>query len=93
MKQSKIFSLNWHDALKGFLVAFLTATLTGLIETLDSGMLPTLAAIKVHAAAGLVGGLSYILKQLITNQNGDLLKKDGPGGTPSQQGPVKPPTP
>jgi hypothetical protein len=93
MKQSKIGSLNWNDALKGFLVAFFMATLTGLIDTLELGTLPNLKAIKVHAIAGLVAGLSYLLKQLITNKNGDLLKKDGPGDIPPQQGPVKPPTP
>lgn len=82
MKQSKIGSLNWSDALKGFVVAFLMATLTGLIDTLESGSLPNLAAVKVHAVAGLVAGLSYILKQLITNEKGQLLKSDGPGDTP-----------
>ena len=93
MKQSKIGSLNWNDALKGFLVAFLTASLTGLIETLELGALPSLSAVKVHAIAGLVAGLSYLLKQFITNKNGDLLKSDGPGDIPGSQGPVKPPTP
>lgn len=100
MKQSKIGSLNWNDAFKGFLVAFLTASFTGLIETLELGTLPSLAAVKVHAIAGLIAGLSYIIKQIATNANGELMKKeptpntnsgdDGAGGTPPTQGPVKP---
>jgi len=76
MTQSKIASLNWNDALKGFVVAFLTASLTGLIQTLESGSLPNLAAVKVHVVAGLIAGLSYIIKQFLTNTNGDLLKKE-----------------
>lgn len=95
MKQSKIASLNWNDALKGFIVAFLTASLTGLIQTLESGLLPNLAGVKVHAVAGLIAGLSYIIKQFLTNNNGDILKKepkqdvelpnDGTGGRPDDR--------
>jgi hypothetical protein len=90
MKQSSYGKINVSDLLKGFLIAFLTASLTGLIETLELGSLPSLASMKVHAIAGLVAGLSYLIKNFLTNTNGDLLKKesttepegDGVGGRP-----------
>ncbi len=44
--------LNVDDLVKGFIVAFLSTALTGVVATLDSGALPTLAELK---SAGIVG--------------------------------------
>lgn len=74
--KSKFLSLDLKDALNGFLVAFLSAALTGIITTLDSGVLPTLSELKSAGIVGLTAGLSYLLKNLLTNSQGEILKKD-----------------
>lgn len=74
--KSSYGKFNWRDLLHGFVVAFIAASCTGLIEVLDSGHLPTLASIKVHAVIGLTSGLSYVVKVLLENSSGQLLKKE-----------------
>lgn len=74
--KSKFLSLDWKDALNGFIVAFLSATLTGIVTTLDLGVLPTLSELKSAGVVGLTAGLSYLLKNLVTNNQGDILKSD-----------------
>jgi len=73
---SNFLNLNSQDLLKGFIVAFLSAALTGIVTTLDSGVLPTLAELKSAGIVGLTAGLSYLLKNLLTNSQGQILKKD-----------------
>lgn len=73
---SNFLNLNVDDLVKGFIVAFLSTALTGLIATLDSGVLPTLTEIKSAAVVGITAGLSYLLKNLLTNSQGQILKND-----------------
>jgi VIT1/CCC1 family predicted Fe2+/Mn2+ transporter len=74
--KSSFLNLNTQDLVKGFVVAFLSAALTGLITTLDSGTLPTLAELKQAGIVGLTAGLSYLLKNLLTNSQDELMKKE-----------------
>lgn len=76
MKQSMFGSLNLRDLVNGFVVAFLAAALTGVITSLDSGHLPTVSEIKAFGIVGLTAGLSYVLKNVLTNSSGELLKKE-----------------
>jgi len=73
---SNFLNLNIDDLVKGFIVAFLSTALTGLIATLDSGALPTLSELKSAGVVGLTAGISYLLKNLLTNSQGVILKKD-----------------
>jgi VIT1/CCC1 family predicted Fe2+/Mn2+ transporter len=73
---SNLFNLNSQDLLKGFIVAFLSAALTGIVATLDAGALPTIEDIKSAGVVGITAGLSYLLKNLLTNSQGEILKKD-----------------
>ena len=73
---SNFFNLNVDDLVKGFIVAFLSTALTGVVATLDSGALPTLAELKSAGIVGLTAGISYLLKNLLTNSQGVVLKKD-----------------
>ncbi len=73
---SNFLNLNVDDLVKGFIVAFLSTALTGVVATLDSGALPTLAELKSAGIVGLTAGLSYLLKNLLTNSQGVVLKKD-----------------
>lgn len=72
MNQSSFGKLNLRDLLNGLVVAFLTASLTGLITILDSGVLPTLEQLKAAGLAGLVASLAYLLKNLVTNSEGKV---------------------
>lgn len=74
--KSSFLKLDAQDLVKGFAVAFLSTALTGLIATLDSGALPTLAELKQAGIVGLTAGLSYLLKNLLTNSQDELLKKE-----------------
>lgn len=73
---SNFLNLNLNDLLKGFIVAFLSTALTGIIATLDSGALPNLTELKGAGIVGLTAGISYLLKNLLTNSQGVILKKD-----------------
>jgi hypothetical protein len=74
--KSSFLNLNTQDLVKGFIVAFLSAALTGLVATLDSGALPSLVELKQAGVVGLTAGLSYLLKNLMTNSQDELLKKE-----------------
>jgi VIT1/CCC1 family predicted Fe2+/Mn2+ transporter len=74
--KSNFLNLNTQDLVKGFVVAFLSAALTGVITTLDSNTLPTLAELKQAGIVGLTAGLSYLLKNLLTNSQDELMKKE-----------------
>jgi hypothetical protein len=50
--------------------------LTGIINTLDSGALPLLSELKQAGIVGLTAGLSYLLKNLLTNSEDELMKKE-----------------
>lgn len=74
--KSKFLSLDTKDAINGFVVAFLSAALTAVLATLDSGTLPTLAELKSAGIIGLTAGLSYLIKNVLTNSNGELVKAE-----------------
>lgn len=76
MDFSGLFKLNVRDALNGFLIAFLTAFLTAVSSALSSGVFPPLSDLKAFALIGITAGVSYITKNLFTNNTGELLKKD-----------------
>ena len=78
MNTSPFLKLNLRDLVNGLVVAFLTSALTGLIQTLDAGQLPTLAELKTSALAGLVASLAYLLKNLVTNSKGEMATKEPP---------------
>ena len=74
--KSKFLNLDVKDAINGFIIAFLSAALTGIVTTLDSGVLPNVAELKQAGVIGLTAGLSYLLKNLVTNSKGDILKAE-----------------
>jgi hypothetical protein len=76
MNLSALFKLNLRDALNGFLIAFLTAFLSAIVSLLNSGVFPALSDFKAFAMIGITAGVSYITKNLFTNNQGELLKQD-----------------
>ena len=78
MNNSPFGKLNLRDLLNGIVVAFLTAALTGLIQVLDAGGLPTADQLIVAGKSGLVASLAYLLKNLVTNSQGEMATKEPP---------------
>ena len=76
MKQSNFLNLDVNDLTKGFVVAFFSAALTGLVAILETSQLPQINDLKAAAIVGLTAGLSYLLKNVLTNSQGELLKND-----------------
>ena len=80
MNNSPFGKLNLRDLINGLVVAFLTASLTGLVQILDSGVLPSLAELKSAGLAGVVASLAYLLKNLVTNSQGEVAKVEQSAG-------------
>jgi len=80
MNNSPFGKLNLRDLINGLVVAFLTASLTGLVQILDSGVLPSLAELKSAGIAGVVASLAYLLKNLVTNSQGEMAKVEQSAG-------------
>lgn len=68
--------LNGYDLLKGFIVAIGTAVLTSLLPIIQTGALPDIATLKAIAISGVAAGIAYLLKNLFTNSNGEVAKKE-----------------
>lgn len=72
---AKFGTLNWMDVLKGAGIAALTSILTALMTFLNNGTFPTTWAewqFYVYAAIGCF--VAYVLKNLLTNSQGEVLK-------------------
>jgi len=76
MNNSPFGKLNVRDLINGIVVAFLTAALTGLIQILDAGGLPTTEQLIVAGKSGLVASLAYLLKNLVSNSQGEMGVKE-----------------
>lgn len=74
--KSAFLKLNLKDLWKGVLLVVLTTIVGGLYNILDLGTLPDIMALKQIGATALTAGAAYLLKQLITNSNDQLLKLD-----------------
>lgn len=74
--KSSFGKINARDIVHAFIITFLTTALTGVVQSLDSGVLPTLANLKQAGILGLTAGLSYAIKVLLENSNGQILKKE-----------------
>jgi hypothetical protein len=71
---STLFTLDNKDFIKGLLVAVLSAVITILYNTIETGSLNF--DWKAIGTMALTSALGYILKNLLTNSNGQFLKKD-----------------
>jgi hypothetical protein len=71
---SKLFSLNSSDFLKGLLLAVLTSVITIVYSSLQSGSLTF--DYKLIGTTALSSALAYIMKNLVTNSSGEILKSE-----------------
>jgi len=74
--KSKFLSLDLKDFLRGLLIAFLTAVISGVIELLDTGVIFTWLTLKPVLIAGISGALAYLLKCLMTNSKDEMFKRE-----------------
>jgi hypothetical protein len=73
---SEFLKLNGKDLFKGMIVAALAVITASLSVILDAGALPTVAEwLQIAKVAG-TAAVSYLLKNLFTNSNDELLKAD-----------------
>jgi hypothetical protein len=71
---STFMNLNVNDFIKGLAVAVLTSVLTIVYNTLQTGSLSfDWTAI---ATTALTATIAYLMKNLLTNTEGKMLKKD-----------------
>ena len=73
---SNFLNLDLQVLIKGFVVAFFSASLTGIVAILETSQLPQISDLKAATIVGLTAGLSYLLKNVLTNSQGQMLKKD-----------------
>ena len=74
--KSKFMSLDLKDFLRGILIAFMTAVITGIISMLDTGAAFTWITLKPVLIAGVSGALAYLLKCLMTNSQDQMFKRE-----------------
>lgn len=81
--KSDFLSLGWKDVLKGLVMAFLSAFITGIYQLLQVGTVFTWATIKPVLFVAIAAMLSYLIKNFFTNSQNQLLvtEKDA---TPEQ---------
>lgn len=72
--KSSFLTLGTKDFIKGLVVAVLTSVITIIYTSLQAGVLEF--DWKLIASTGLSSALAYILKNLVTNSNDELLKKE-----------------
>lgn len=70
---SALGKLNGNDFIKGLILAVITAVLTAVYNTLESG---SQIDWKAVATIGITAFIGYLLKNIASNSNGEVLKKD-----------------
>jgi hypothetical protein len=75
-KRSKFLTLNLRDALKGLFLVVITAIITGVYELVATGAVFAWTSLKPILLTAAAAALSYIIKNFLTNSNGEILTKE-----------------
>ncbi len=86
--KSNFFTLNARDFFKGLVVALITAVITFLYEAIAAGKPLDLALFKSVGMIALSAGLAYVLKNLGTNSQGQMLTTEK-NATPMKVAPIQ----
>lgn len=73
---SNFGKLDIQDLLKGMIVAVLAVVTSSLVVIFDAGHFPTTAEWMSIAKIAGTAAVSYLLKNLFTNNTGDFANKD-----------------
>jgi hypothetical protein len=74
--KSSFLTLNLQDLWKGAAVAFLVVVTGSLATIFEAGALPTVPELLSILTVAGKATIAYLLKNLFTNSNDELLKKD-----------------
>lgn len=74
MTLSDFLKINVFDLTKGLIVATLTAIVVFISDTISAGIF-TFNWTSIWQT-GLAAAVAYLMKQLVTNNQGELLQKD-----------------
>jgi hypothetical protein len=72
MKQSKLFKLGFNDMIKGLIVTIIMVSGSSLTAILSTGAVPSVATLKIIGLSSIGAGLSYLIKNIFTNSNGEI---------------------
>lgn len=72
--RSTLLTLNTSDFIKGLLMAVLSTVITIVYQTVEAGSL--VFDWKVIGTMALTSALAYIMKNLLTNSQGQLFSKE-----------------
>lgn len=73
---SNFLNLNWKDLGKGLLLTVLTTLFSGLGVYFSQNSLPTWPEFEVILISSGGASISYLLKNLMTNSQGQFLKSE-----------------
>jgi hypothetical protein len=73
--RSAFGTLNFADVMWGILLAVGSAFLSSLVDILQAGGWPTWVILKPTLISAVAAGLAYIIKNVLTNSNKELLKR------------------
>lgn len=73
---SKFLKLNITDVINGAVVAAFTAAIAVIGASIYAGRMPTLIDCKVAGVAALTAAVGYLVKNLLTNSNGQTFKAE-----------------
>ena len=80
--EAGLFSLGWKDVVKGFIMAIISALLTGVYTSINAGTFPPdVAGWKSMGIVALGAGVAYILKNWLSNSDGQFMKKESDAPT------------
>jgi hypothetical protein len=85
--KSSLFRLNWHDLLKGLVIAILTPVLVLIQAYFATGKLDI--ELKSVLAVGLSGLIAYLIKNFFTDESKEIINNDVKsyvGGRPNERG-------
>ena len=75
--KSILLKLKKNDFVKGLIITMIAVIVTSLYQFINSGSIPTdWNSWKTVLLASLGAGLSYIIKNWLTNSQGEFLKKE-----------------
>ena len=76
MEKSKLWKLDLRDFLKGLVVAVIAAVITSVYTVIETGQTIFDVDWRVTLSVAITAGISYVLKNLSTNSEDKLLKKE-----------------
>ena len=82
-ERSGFLKLNARDLFRGALIAIASPIMFSVAASLQAGCLPGLADLRLIFGVGLSAGLTYLIKNLVTNSTGTIAATEAPKDAPA----------